>query len=915
MAVARVFAAVVFALTLVGAPAFADAPSTGAVTGTVKALGADPLPGVEVKLEGERGSKSAVTDAEGRFRFSAVLPGAYVVTAAMEGLKGASQSILVEPDAPADVTLELSESLSEEITVSAEAPLVSRYDVSAGGTLGNAELASVVGGGARQYRAQLSLLPGVFNDDNSPTGGRPSVQGVEGPRQVYFVDGVDVSFSRWGGGSQLNLPVAALEQLTLKSSGADAEYSRTVGAYTTAIIKSGTNAYHGSAHWMAQNLSWNAENENVPEERPDDRADSWEASLGGRIVRDRLFFFAAAKRDDNPGYSVMADGVSVVDQGSIQESRLLKLDLQANDRHHLAATWVDTPFTFPWWNDETFGDLATVSTFQYPGDLLSGRWSWTATDSVLVEANIGITEPEQNRELFVEPDIDPDCAPNQPCGNAWVYRPLDGTALFYNGIGLPLGAGFTTFPRDQYNASTSWFRGDHDFKFGVDYQELAWELGGVTPPFCRGRGYSETAPGGFNSNTAGVVAWCRFFPTKAAWEQGYGPISFEQTNGALYARDRWTIGKWLLNLGARVDRQDHENDRGTEVLSSTDVVPRVSVSYDLWGNGKLLVLGSAGRYVSHVEQEWSRNFNLSPTGRDQYEQYNWNRVTNDYDIRTVVVGPGSSLDIPSVDPPRKDEVTVGTDWQFHPDWALRVRGILWERKGAPQVLTQLDATGEALAVPEDTPGIEMEHKALSFSVQRRFRDGWTVGASYDLSDTKGNCQYSDNGGCDTFYGELRAWTDASGTPMSEVNRWGNLREDRPHIFKVRGAYRWDVTERQAIDVGAFYYIHSGYPWNRVEEQTIPDALDPRNTNQTVTVYLEPQGSRRTPTQQQLNLNAGWSFPLGGKVEGELGAEVINVTDEQELIGIGGLPTTGVPLLQSGNFQNPRLIRALLSVRF
>ena len=903
------------ALLAFGQPLRADAPNTGVVSGTVRALGGDALPGVEVLLEGERGTMSAVTDAEGRFRFPAVITGPYTVNANMEGLRGASQAIVVEAGVPVDVTLELAETLSDEIVVKADAALISKYEVTSGGSIGSQELEAVPGEGNRQYRAHLSLLPGVYNDDNSQGGGRPSIQGTEGSRQVYFVDGVDVSFARWGGGSQLNLPASALQQMTLKSTGADAEYSRTVGAYTTAIIKSGTNSYHGSAQYMAQNLSWNAENENVVEKRPDDRADSWEGSLGGRIIRDKLWFFAAAKKDDNPAYSVMADGVSVVPEGSVQESRLFKLDAQPSQRHTLAVTLVETPFQFPWWNDATYGDINTVSLFDYPGDLLSGRWSFTASDSMLIEVNAGTTEPEQNRELYVPPDIDPDCAPNQPCGNGWVYRPLDGTALLYNGIGLPLGVGFTAFPRDQYNGSVNWFTGNHDLKAGVDYQELSWDLGGTTPPFCRGRGYSETAPGGYTSNVVGTVAFCQFFPTKASWTEGYGPTSFGQDNAAIYARDRFTLDKWVFNLGLRVDEQNHQNDVGTEVVSSTDVVPRVSASYDYWGNGKLLLLATAGRYVSHIEQAWSANFNEGATGREQFEQYNWNRATGDYDILTRTVTGGGDLGIPGVDPPAKDEVTVGTDWQFHPDWAFKVRGIAWERKGAPQILTQIDAAGNAINQAEDTPGIEMEHMALSLAVQRRFTGNWMVAASYDLSETEGNCQYDDNGGCASFFGELRVWTDASGTPMSEVNRWGPLREDRPHMFKLRGAYRYDITERQSLNAGAFFYIHSGYPWNRVEEQTIPDALDPRNTNQTVTVFLEPQGTRRTPTQMQLNLNLAWTFPVVGKLTGELGAEVINLTDEQELIGIAGLPTTGTALLQSGNFQNPRRLRAMVTFRF
>jgi hypothetical protein len=301
-----------------------------------------------------------------------------------------------------------------------------------------------------------------------------------------------------------------------------------------------------------------------------------------------------------------------------------------------------------------------------------------------------------------------------------VYRPLDGTTLLYNGIGLPLGVGYTTFPRDQYNGSVNWFMGNHDFKAGIDYQELSWDLGGVTPPFCRGRGYSETAPGGYTSNISGTVAFCQFFPNKATWMQGYGPTSFGQENGAVFLRDRFTVDKWVFNLGLRVDDQIHRNDVGTEVLSSTDVVPRASASYDYWGNGKLLLVGTVGRYVSHVEQAWTTNFNANGTGRSQFEQYNWNRATGDYDILTRTVGGATPLAIVSVDPPVKDEITVGTDWQFHPDWALKVRAIGWERKGA----TREEFPRMGISAPPGTPAAASTSPTPSTAEARRPVDSW-----------------------------------------------------------------------------------------------------------------------------------------------------------------------------------------------
>jgi hypothetical protein len=902
-------------LLLVASVAAADGPQTGQVTGLVQATGGQALAGVPVSLTGDRGTVSAVTDAEGRFRFAAILPGSYTVSAEMEGLQATGRPVEVKAGDRSDVVLELSALVSDTVVVTGEAPLVSKFDTSGGGTMQAVELEAITATPARNYRSNLLALPGVYSDSSSTQGNRPSAEGTEGPRQMYIVDGVDVSFSRWGGGSQLQVPSVAIQEMKMQTSGADAEYSRTIGTYTTATIKSGSNKFHGNFEVMGQDLSWNAKNENVPEERPSNTEISWQGAVGGRLITDKLWFFAAAKQDNNPAYAVMASGDAVTEP-NVQEARLLKLDARPNDRHSLALSYVVTPWDFPWWNPAAYYDLETVSLFEYPGDLLSARWNFTASNSLLFEASLSTTEPEQNRIKFIENTIDPNCEPNQPCGNAWVYQPLDGDRFFRNGIGLPLGEGFTTFPRDQANLSANWFRGNHDFKLGLDLQETAWELGGVTPPLCRGRGYDPNAPGGYDSNITGVVAWCRFFPTQATWQQGYGPVKFEQSNRAVFLRDRFSTGRWTFNIGARYDKQQHDNDAGTSVLDSSDLMPRVSAVYDLKGDGKLLLKASGGRYVSQMEQSWTVPFNLSPTGRAQYEQYNFNRATGEYDIFTRAVTGGSQLSPVNVQPPYKDEYTLGFDWQFHPVWAFKAQAVTWKRRGAPAVLSQLDSTGRLIQEAGDTPGVKMDHDALHLSIQRRFKDNWMLAASYSLSSTEGNCAYNDNGGCAAAFGEIRAFTNDQGVPWSEVNRYGNLREDRPHMFKLRGAYRFDLGgSGQSINIGGLLSIHSGYPWNSIEETTIPDEIDPFNSNTSVTIFTERRGSHRTPTQSQLDLNVGWRFPIASGTTGGLRLEVINLTDEQELWGISGLPNTGVPNVTSANYQDPRRVRLLAEFRF
>jgi len=920
-------------MVLVALPALADAPQTGVVTGVVTDPDGNALPGASVQLIGEQGTMTAVSKENGRFRFVFLAPGTYTARADMPGFQTAAGEIVVSAGGRADVQLRLSEAMGEEILVTGESPLVNRYDMTSGGTLDGKEL-TMITGAAQQYRSRLLFLPGVINESESDLygGNRPTISGITGSRQLYFIDGVDVSFARWGGSSQVNLPETSVAEMKLEATGADAQFSRAIGAFTQTTVRAGTNDFHGSGFYQMMNLDWNGTNQNVDVLQPDEIADGLDISLGGPIVRDKLWFYLGYRDIETPGYEIMADGVSVVpDAGTVAGSQLAKLDWRPNASHSVSAMYVLTPSDFPWWNRPTYGDLPTVTVFEYPGDITTLRWNFAITDSLLLTAHAARTTAEQNRSLYAESTIDPGCDGVTPCGNNWVYRPLLPSArypdyylpnLFLNGVGLPLGLGFTEFPRDQVNAALDIFAGIHEIKAGVDWQKMEWNVGGTSPPLCRGRDFGYDVEGGFRSNNDPVITqrgWCRFYPTKETWQDGYGPVSSGSKNTALFIRDKISLQKWTFNLGLRADTQHHENDVGETVLDSTDIVPRIAVSYDLFGDSKLLLMGTAGRYYAQVEMAWAATFNQIPQGRTQYEQYYWNPETSDYDLFFRAVS-GGTYEITEVNPYYKDEVSLGMEWQFHPDWAFKVRGTYWESKGFPQIYDQIAADNTLYPAIENTPGAKSERTSFDFVVQRRFKDNWMVAASYTWSNTEGNCVYLDNGQCSADYGELLAFTNDDGIPWSHVNRYGSLPQNRPNVFKVRGAYNWQLGKGHSINIGGLAYYHDGQTWT--PWTTLTDDV----SGGIVVVFQEPRGSRRIGGRKQLDLNLQWSFPIAGRFNGFVRTDLINLTNEQEQIGIAGMAetcfwvdgdcsVTPTPQATTQNFQYPRTVRIQIGFNF
>jgi hypothetical protein len=886
------------------------------------------MQGVTVQLIGEQGTMTDISDDEGAFMFVFLAPGPYTAQADMAGFQSAAGEIVVSAGGRADVQLRLGEAVAEEIVVTAESPLINKFDMSSGATLEAKELSTFTGQ-AQHYRSRLLAMPDVlFQGDG--TGYQPSIGGTKYSRQVYFIDGVDVSFARWGGNSQLNLPATAVGEMKLESAGADAQFSRTIGSYTRTIVRSGTNDFHGSGFYQMQNLAWNAENTNVEVSRPDEIGDGFDLSVGGPIVRDKLFFYVGYRDIEEPGSRVMPSG-DEVQSGGTSGSELVKLDWRPNPDHSLAAMYVLTPREYPWWN-ATRHDPPTIAAFDYPGDIVTLRWNWAITDSLLLTAHAATTNAEQNRERFAESNIEPQCGPNDPCGNDWVYRPFDGDRLFRNGFVLPLGIGYTEFPRDQLNAALDIFTGVHEIKAGVDYQKLEWRVGGTTYPRCWGRGYDEYIGGGFTSNYGDNPArrgYCDFWPTKDTWMDGWGPTVSGSDNLALFVRDKMALKRWTLNLGVRADQQVHENDSGETVLDTTDIAPRIAASYDLRGDSSLLLMGTAGRYYAQVQMSWAAQFNRGGTGGvagSQKERWRFNPETGLYDI-FLRYYPGSAVrEIAPIDPYYKDELTLGLEWQFHRDWAFKVRGTYFETKNFPQVVEQLDETGtDVYEVVENTPGTRNERQAISLSVQRRFRNNWMIAASYVYSKNEGNCPMNDNNNCAAVYGGLLDWTNDDGVPWTHYNRWGELAASRPHNLKLRGAYIWQLGKGHSLNIGGLAYYWSGPVWHPSENVT----HDP--SGETRAVYMEPRGSRRIGGRSQLDLNLQWSFPIAGQFNGWIRGEILNITDEQVQTANAGMaqscnwPTdnieggactaTPTPNATGENYQRPRYIRLQIGFNF
>jgi hypothetical protein len=302
----RSFAAL-FAVLLLASPAAAQEQS-GSIFGVVKDGSGAVLPGatVEARSPSSIGVRSTTTDAQGTYRFPALPPGTYEVTASLQGFVAAKLGdvkVSLGQQLPVELTLRLA-GVSESVTVSAESPLI---DTKASGTTANldAQYIELIPKG----RGLVSVLTSIAGTNNEARNGGLSIDGASGSENRFVVDGVDRTNARTGTGSAISgteiLVQDFIDTVQVKQSGYNAEYRAALGGVVNVVSKSGSNQFHGTAGGYRTDSDWlgsirptlravptdASKSEYVTIPRDKSHQNDVVLSLGGPILKDKGWFF------------------------------------------------------------------------------------------------------------------------------------------------------------------------------------------------------------------------------------------------------------------------------------------------------------------------------------------------------------------------------------------------------------------------------------------------------------------------------------------------------------------------------------------------------------------------------------------------------------------------------------------------
>ncbi len=800
---------------------------TGSLEGTVLYVEGFPMTGIRIVVSGAslQGTRQAATDERGRFIFFNLPVGTYEVRIDHPDFQEVKiQDVKVrlgKATSLGEIRLNL-KALEYNIVVSGERPILD-VTTSSGDANLDVQLVETLPV-ARDYRSLTSLLPHAVQD---PYGTEANFAGSSGLENRYFVDGVETT-DPYTGLTGMRLPYNFVREIEVKTGGYEAEYRSSLGGIVNVITSSGGNEFAGQAFGFYTGNRFSGDPRvGALEPRSGDFSQyDLGISLGGPIVRDRLWFFAAfnpafeREQVDLPGLGFFLDkNATQTFAGKLTWQAARKTNLvftmlgDPSERHAVGdALGIFEPYVAL--NPDPFLDI-----IQRGGSNFSLKATHFFSDRFMIEGtaswinsrdrHLPATETGRNERAFINEEAST-ISGGSPGWNDSRSREI------------------------TFNFKGTWTYGRHTVKAGMEYRENKLDSDGIYSNIMR-------------NNDRNYVDW----------SYRYGGI-LKNRIPSLFIQDSWEITqRFRLNFGLRWDGQfilAPDGKVSQRILSQ--YAPRIGVVYQPGTKGTQKLFASFGRYYEDLMLYIVSQYGTDFGGLEMY--------LYDHDPRVDPSG-GDAVIQPNRIQPRirglkgqhYDEFILGYERQAGKYFRVGARGILRRlREAIEDGATTID--GELIWVMGNPgrgqlaafPRPRREYSALELILEKFGGRKFNFIASYVISRNYGNY----NGIADL---------DITGTYSANVglqfnlpeqmpNSLGLLPNDRTHVFKFSGSYRLG----RCLTIGTAILWEDGTPLSEWGGATIPPYLR----------LMKPRGSLgRTPAIFDVNFRLLFELAKAKKI--------------------------------------------------
>lgn len=909
--------------------------TTGTLSGTVSDEKNASLPGAMVTAVGAEGDKTATTDEHGKFIFPYLTPGMYLVKVHLDNFSDIEQTeIEIRLGMRTELNFKMTPGREEMVVVSGETPLIDVGSTTTGANLTDQLLKSIPIG--RSFASTISLAPGVTQSGLG--GGNLSISGASGLENTYIIDGANITDTGYGAvgsysnvfgslGSGFNADV--VKEVQVKSGGFEPEYGQALGGVVNVITKSGGNQFAGEgyAYFTPGGLEGTHKLVHLVDSFQTNIVETQSAdggvNVGGRIIKDRLFFFGAYNPrrvevtvNNDPNAPAFQEFSSTSHQ-RISQAYSLKLSGNISSRHQ---------FDFSAFGDPSHGDegfqrsgtlyitdpITTVdpnlqlSSIEYGSNTQVARWTGILRPDMFIEAQFARSHDKFNEILGPE-------------GNVYQYDDLSGPVeILSGGIGF-LDAG-SIGTNKQYGVKVTNVWKSHELRYGVQLEDVDYSGGfNYTGPTYTAFNGQQTTTGAIVLILSGEQAGHpEFDKVYATIRNRLSPIPVPTATKYFnwFAQDSWNLTQNLtVQYGVRWERQVIQGSlEGSEKITfNNNWAPRVGATYDYKKNGKSKAYFHYGRFFEKIPNDLAVRSLVQEVTSSGY--YSDAALTQPIPGTGVLVGTTPTEiegHFPNTSPflaksQYSNEYVVGAEQEVRGGFSLGGRFI---HRDVNRVLEDIQVDLGAACAPYLNgtcvpPGMIYEnfldfsghpstyfitnqdghypgyspfirnYNAVEITAEKRFSNSWQMLGSWRIAKLKGNYEglfRRDNAQSDPNITSLGDFAPSQGLGFTYAE--GPLTNDVLHIVKVFSSYQWN----NGLTTGVGINFATGTPIT--ELGAIPfygsqeRALSPRG------------GVGRTDNIFNFDVHADYMLNLGGGDQRlGLGFDAFNIFNEQSVVTV------------------------------